>query len=164
MNKNYIPPYNNRGKIELHKFPGRKATIITKYVNAHLEDKDTQCPNTVILVAGGNDLHRTKRTPTRELSNIAQSIIGDAVEWRYKYNTPNVCNSSILHRPNCLFPVSRHELNGMLRSLCQQHDFDFIENDNFVAKDHLQDDGIHLNDQGTQLLEDNIVEALNNST
>ena len=76
----------------------------------------------------------------------------------------NTIQQTFVSQVSCLFQVSRHELNGMLRSLCQQHDFDFIENDNFVAKDHLQDDGIHLNDQGTQLLEDNIVEALNNST
>ena len=150
------------GTVEIHNNPGKKATTITKYVKAHLEAEDRGTYNTVMLIAGGNDLHHGQRTATRELSYIANTIINDALEWR-KHGIEQVCISSVLPRKDLKFQVSRHELNEMLRSSCEVNGFHFMENDNIVLRDHIQrGDGVHLNDEGNYLLEVNILDAFSN--
>ena len=48
------------------------------------------------------------------------------------------------------------EVNDLLKDGCTRESFDFISNDN-IGKDMLWNDGIHLVDQGRDILVDNIV-------
>ena len=51
-----------------------------------------------------------------------------------------------------------HQLNDDLKSLCQRHNFEYIDNSKITLR-HLYD-GVHLNTQGTTILADNYLEAL----
>ena len=50
------------------------------------------------------------------------------------------------------------ELNEKLRSLCDRHNFVFIDNSK-ITKDNLYD-GVHLTKEGTRILASNYIEAL----
>ena len=83
--------------------------------------------------------------------------------WNAKknYGVTNVGISSILPRVFCTFQRNRHILNGLLRDLCDEHDFNFIDNDNILLQEHIDKDGIHLNGEGTDIFARNLVEYLN---
>ena len=152
--------YSQQGRVHLHPFPGRKATSITKYVDDILEEDD-QIPSKIILLAGGNDLERFNVTSTEEVSNIANSVIRDAIRWKTLYGVPDIYIGGILPRSDCSFQASRYELNELLKTMCEENGLKFMANDNFYIKRHVGYDGVHLNDKGTQLLEHNILICVN---
>ena len=147
----------NKGKVEFHKFNGKKAQFIKSYSLTHLEDDYV---NTAVMVAGGNDLPYKSAT-TKELSDVANHIIEGGKRWKDSYGVTNVVISSVLPRKNSLFQNNRHTLNIMLKELCVMNNFIFIENDDILLKPHVHHDGVHLNDTGTQLLYRNILNVLN---
>ena len=49
----------------------------------------------------------------------------------------------------------------MRRTLCKENNFIFIENDNIILRDHGHHDGTHLNYEGSDILRDNLLDALN---
>ena len=59
------------GSADIHTFKTKTAKYITKYMTHHLEE---DCPHTVVLAAGGNDIPR-RRATERELEDIANCLI-----------------------------------------------------------------------------------------
>jgi lysophospholipase L1-like esterase len=47
----------------------------------------------------------------------------------------------------------------MLKEMCGQHGFEFLDNEN-ITLDHIGSDGVHLNNSGTSLIYDNILQIL----
>ena len=45
--------------------------------------------------------------------------------------------------------------------MCKDMDFNFIDNKNIVLSTHGHHDGVHLNFEGSDLLRENLVNALN---
>ena len=82
------------GTVDIFAYPGYTAEYITKYMLPHLVE---ECPHTVVLVAGGNDIpHR--RATTKELEVIANHLIEGEKLCRDNYGVSRVCISSILPR------------------------------------------------------------------
>jgi hypothetical protein len=151
----------SKGSVELHGNPGQNVTSIAKFARVHLEKEEPGSYNTVMLIAGGNDLRQGQKTSSKELSYIANTVIDHALGYRLRHGIEHVCISSILPRRDIQFQVSRHKLNDMLRSACEENGFYFMENDNIILKNHIQaGDGVHLNDEGNYLLEGNILDVL----
>ena len=71
--------------------------------------------------------------------------------------------SSVLPRSNALFQGNRHILNMILRERCDENGFIFVENEDIVLRPHGHHDGVHLNEDGTELLHRNLLFALNNT-
>ena len=73
----------------------------------------------------------------------------------------NVYISSVMPRSNSDFQGNRHRLNLMLKDLCIENNFIFIDNSNIVLRPHGHFDGVHLNGEGSDMLRDNLLNALN---
>ena len=143
--------------VRIHEFKGKKASDIVKYMIPHLEEEQ---PSSVVFVAGGNDLP-THDVPMVEIRKIANCLVEGGLACRGMYGVRKVYISSIMPRENSNFQGNRHRLNNLLRGMCKEMDFIFIENKNIVLSAHGHHDGVHLNFEGSNLLRDNLVTALN---
>ena len=140
-----------------HEFKGKTAQDIVRYMPPHLEDEH---PTSVVLVAGGNDL------PNRDISmdgirKVANCLIEGGLRCKTQYGVDQIYISSIMPRSHSAFQGNRHQLNQMLKTLCEENDFVYIDNDNIVLRPHVDYDGVHLNDDGSYLLRENLLDALN---
>ena len=143
--------------VRIHEFKGKKACDITKYMIPHLEEEQ---PTSVIFLAGGNDL------PNEDMSNdqikkVADCLVQGGLKCRNDYGVRNVFISSIMPRENSTFQGNRHRLNKILRGMCVENSFNFIDNHNIVLSTHGHHDGIHLNYEGSDLLRENLLHVLN---
>ena len=138
-----------------NRFKGKKIHDIKKYIPLHVrEDK----PDSVVIIAGGNDI-------PPELSTLPNlKIVEDLMEAALTCKSdgvPNVYISSILPRSSALFQASRKKINDILKDECREIGIGFIDNENIIVKDHVCDDGIHLNKGGSSALCRNIFHCLN---
>ena len=51
-------------------------------------------------------------------------------------------------------------VNDKLKKLCEENNFEFIDNSNIKIKEHLSSDGLHLNLRGTIALSKNFCDAV----
>ena len=51
-------------------------------------------------------------------------------------------------------------VNVKLKKLCEENNFEFIDNSNIKIKEHLSSDGLHLNLRGTIALSKNFCDAV----
>ena len=150
--------FADAGSANIYSFPGCGVKRVTQYMKTHLEE---ECPHTVVLVAGGNDIPHRRATP-KELKNIAESLIESGLLCRNSYGVSNVVISSILPRTFGEFQGNKHVLNSMLKDLCLENDFTFVDNsDSIILRDHIGRDGIHLNSTGARVFTQNILSHLN---
>ena len=152
--------FNERCKksdVTIHEFKGKKACDIVKYMIPHLED---ELPSSVIFVAGGNDLPNHDIS-TDQIRQVANCLLEGGLKCRNEYGVNNVFISSIMPRENSAFQGNRHCLNKVLRDMCIENGFYFINNNNIVLSTHGHRDGIHLNYEGSDLLCDNLLNVLN---
>ena len=49
----------------------------------------------------------------------------------------------------------------MLKEMCKEYNFTFIDNKNIVLRAHGHHDGVHLNHEGSEVLRDNLLNVLN---
>ena len=125
---------------------------IKEYVTSHM---DEEMPDHVVIIGGGNDL-----SGKASISEIAANIIDAGITCRLK-GASKVTISSILPRRDSHFQVRRHQLSVLLRDLCVVNNFEYIDNNNIVVKQHVSDDEVHLNYYGTKVLQDNLLDCLN---
>ena len=154
--------YFTKGRATFHRFHGGKARHIRNQVETHLYDER---PDSVIILAGGNDLPVARRQRPTALADIAGHIIDIALMCK-KYEVSNICISSVLPREDFYSQLYRKEVNDILRSLCELYDFYFIDNDSgedrIILSKHIAQDGIHLNSEGSELLALRFGNVLNN--
>ena len=157
---NFNKEHFTRGRATFHRFHGGKARHIRNQVETHLFDER---PDSVIILAGGNDLPTSRRSPT-SLAVIANHVIDIALMCK-KYEVTNICISSILPREDFFLQLRRKELNDILRSLCDIYDFIFIDNDRgedkIILSEHIDRDGVHLNTLGSEVLAHKFGSVLN---
>ena len=140
-------------KVHLHRFPGKKAHHFKHYIPVHMaEDK----PDVCVVLAGTNDLPGKK-----PILNIANDIMEAGVTCR-ELGASTVIVSSVIpraDREDC--QRKGQALNKLIKDLCHQHNFIFMENDNISTSHHLSYDGLHLNKAGSDLLGYNFLWYLN---
>ena len=113
-------------------------------------------PDIVIFQAGGNDLQDNIST-----ISLAQNIIGAGK--KFSTSGATIAISSILPRANLQLNMKRWEVNILLRGLCVENNFHFIDNSKITVNKHiLEKDGVHFNAAGTFLFSANLVGCLNN--
>ena len=98
------------GSATIHRYHGGKIQHIKNYLSTHLQEEN---PDTVVIVAGGNDL------PSREyssivISDIADDIINSGLNCR-SYGVRDVIISSVLPRSSFYYQLHRKVLNDLLR-------------------------------------------------
>ena len=139
-------------------FKGKKARDISRYMISHVEDEN---PSDVVFVAGGNDLPTDEIASPQFISKVADSIVKGGLSCRDN-GVSNIFISSILPRASSYFQLNRKRLNQLLYDECRKHGFTFIDNDlNIVLRYHVLSDSVHLNLQGSKLLQNNLLNALN---
>ena len=125
-----------QGEVNLHKFHGKKARHFKTYVRAHLPEEK---PDVVLIQAGGNDLP-TKST----VLEIANDIIEAGIVCK-QMGASKVLISSVLPRRDFHLQLKRHDLNNVLKSLCEVNNFTFIPNSKMVLSQHISNDAlVHL--------------------
>ena len=147
----------SKSEVTFHEFKGKKACDIVKYMIPHLEEEQ---PSSVVFVAGGNDLPN-KEIPFDEIKKIANCLVEGGLLCRGEHGVQNVYISSIMPRSHSVFQGNRHSLNSMLREMCEEYNFTFIDNNNIVLSTHGHYDGVHLNPEGSELLRSNLLNVLN---
>ena len=115
----------------------------------------------VVVQAGGNDLSSTTRKDNPvHVRTIANDII--QAGRICAESGAKVCISSVLPRSDFFLQLKRQELNGILRGMCAWNGFNFVENNNIILSKHILPDGVHLNQSGTELFSNNLIDCLNN--
>ena len=150
-----------QGRAEFHMFRGKKGKHITQYMTTHLLEGEGDA-NTVVLIAGGNDIPNTRHLNNEELEEIADHLIRGGRNCKENYGVTNVVISNILPRSNSFFQCNRHLLNQILKRRCSEENFIFMENVNIILRNHVGFDGVHLNAEGSDLLKTNLLNVLSN--
>jgi lysophospholipase L1-like esterase len=125
---------------------------IKKYVPIHLAE---EMPDTVVIVGGGNDL-----SPRKSTLEVANEIIDCGIISKM-HGARKVIISSVMPRSNFYYQLDRHQLNVLLKKLCDANNFYFLENSDISLSKHIANDGVHLNFDGTKVLANNILDCLN---
>ena len=149
--ENFNNEYFTEGRATFHRFHGGKVKHMRNQVETHLFDER---PDSVIILAGGNDLSTRKRDPS-SLAVIANHVM-DIVMMCKKYEVRNICVTSVLPREDFYLQLRRKELNDILRSLCDLYNLRFIDTDRgedkIILSEHIDRDGVHLNSLGSEML------------
>ena len=138
------------GNAWIQKWPGGRAKHIKNYIQSHLDEEK---PDIVLVQAGGNDLAEENRAPI----DIAHDVIEIATKAKDS-GVQDIFIGGIPIRSRQFTKKRWHELNNALQSLCNIHNFVYIDNSD-IKLDHLYD-GVHLKDEGTVILADNYLKAL----
>ena len=95
------------------------------------------------------------------VETMASDII-DAAKICENHGAEHVLVSSIIMRnKHDYMEKRRRELNIILRDMCYDLGFIFVDNEN-IGHEHLFNDGVHLNRDGSAVLSSNILHSLNN--
>ena len=143
---------------ELHKYSYSGATSVhLAHYSDILLDEELQA---IIIHAGTNDIYGRNR---RNAS--AQQIAKDIIDIGKKCVTRGVKDifiSSIIATRNFNANNKAEDINTILKSLCTQNNYYFIDND-FINVSHLEPgDQVHLSWSGRRDLIDNYIHVLNN--
>ena len=139
-------------RVTLNKFNGKLARHFKTYVTAHMPE---QTPDDVLIQAGGNDL-TTKQTAFE----IANNVIEAGIVCK-NLGASRVLISSVLPRSDFHLQLKRHDVNQLLECLCEINNFVYIPNNYMKLSQHIDNDGVHLNDAGTTLLQNTFTKFLN---
>ena len=140
----------NNGYAVKRAYGGATTTRLKHCARAAIEEDK---PDTMILNAGTNNFSKTNQT--------AEEIVNDIFE------IVDICRqggvnqmyvSSITCRPQYQDKVDA--VNDLLQAYGTHHNYDYIDNSE-ISEFHLKRDGVHLNPQGVNVLEDNFLYYLN---
>ena len=145
------------GRAIFKKFPGATAVEINDYAASTIK-RDT--PRGLIVVAGANDVsYRSRDTNHPDVHQIAQDIIDIGLDAKRK-GVKNIFISSIITRRGLRVEFIRREVNKILYYKCIENNFYYINNDN-IGVEHLWQDGLHLNDLGASIFQNNLLRCFN---
>ena len=140
------------GKASFKRFSGATSKQLNHYTLPTLIEES---PNTVVIHVGTNDLKQKDKTK----ENIAKEIMNIGITSR-KHGAKNIVISSIVTRRGVNLDRKRKEVNMLLKDMCVKEGFYYLDNDN-VTFDKLYKDGVHLVENGSIVLANNILNFLN---
>ena len=109
-------------------------------------------PDGMIIHCGTNDIKQNNLHSLRP-NELATQIIEVGTLCQL-FGVKNVAISSILLKSDESLNVKIQEVNSYLKEKCGFFNIDFISNENISVK-YLHSDGVHLNDVGSYLLQEN---------
>lgn len=118
-----------------------------------------ESPDVVVIHCGTNDINPRFKQPHLDAEKIANDMIEIGKTCRNN-GVNEVFISSIVCRSVEAEMLKVDEVNKMVKDLCIKEGFEFIDN-SFIGKQFLWKDGIHLLNDGTTLLANNILNSLN---
>ena len=133
---------------------GGRVHYIKDYIPTHLKhDK----PDSVLLQCGGNDL-QDAYTPEL-MEKLADDIVDAGLICRNDKNVDSVYIGGITLRRKMYTWERCREVNRMLKERCDRYGFVFVDNSN-ISLNHLHQDGVHLNLEGTGIMANNFLQCL----
>ena len=136
----------------LKKFPGQTAREIELYTQAQIK---LHQPDYVIVVAGTNDLSYSYQNGTFDRKELANKILNVA-RMAKKYGKP-ASVSSLFVREDRYVNECVWSTNELLRELCLKEGFGYIDQDEIKLEHISKWDGLHLDQQGSDILKTNIL-------
>jgi len=138
-------------RVVVKAFPGATTSDMEHYLKPALA-KD---PQRVILHVGANDL-KTNLRPNH--NQIADSIVNLA-RMTESESRAEVIISEVITRSDKTPEDHIRTVNKLLSRCCNQNGWQLLRHNN-ISKDHLNDGGLHLNDQGVSVLVTNLTRLL----
>ena len=129
----------------------------TKQLNYYANP--TLVDDTVIVHIGSNDITKFNYSKV-DVEDLAQRII-DVGKKCKSYGVNNIAISSILVRKNYDVNEVIKKVNNLLKTLCLEQGFTFICN-SAIAREMLWRDGLHLTNEGKNMLSNNFLQYLKN--
>ena len=140
-----------RHKVAVKAFPGATTADMKHYLKSTLSKQ----PQQVVLHVGTNDYNgKLKSSPNQ----VADSII-DLARMIENESDAEVIISEIITRSDKTPEDHIKATNKLLSKYCNQNGWGLIKHNN-IHKDHLNESGLHLNDQGVSLLASNLVRSI----
>ena len=156
IKKNLFNNSVRNGKAYLSSFRGANIKRLNHFITPTLaEDR----PDIVIIHVGCNDIIH-ENIDQINAADVSKRLI-EIGEKCKSYGVKEVIFSSILLKRQMKLTKIIRQVNDCLRDDCEKFGFLFVSNDN-ISREHLWNDGIHLNDNGTFIFASNIVNFLNN--
>ena len=140
-----------KGKAFIKSFPGAKCIELNHYIDLSLKSERPDC---VVIHVGTNEIKHQKDNGT-----IANEILDIARKCRMN-GVNHIFVSGIVSRSGFEATRKLKDINDRVRDLCIKEKFHYICN-NSITKEYLWTDGIHLLDEGTNLLANNFINAVN---
>ena len=109
-------------------------------------------PDGMIIHCGTNDIKQNNLCSLRP-NELATQII-EVGKLCQLFGVKNMAISSILLKSDESLNVKIQEVNSYFKEKCGFYNIDFISNENISVK-YLHSDGVHLNDVGSYLLQEN---------
>ena len=138
-------------RVVVKAFPGATTSDMEHYLKPALA-KD---PRRVILHVGTNDLKSNLRPNPNQ---IADSIV-DLARMIESESEAEVIISEVITRSDKTPEDHIITVNKLLSRYCNQNGWQLLRHNN-ISKDHLNDGGLHLNDQGVSILVTNLTRFL----
>ena len=155
-----VRDFNNSYKIGtaiIRRFHSAKARHVKHYVTPTLIEES---PQVVLLQCGGNDLQTIKLNPT-PVETIANDII-ETGKFCENHGAEHILISGIIKRNKQPYiERRRRQINNILKDMCFDLGYIYIDNEN-IEIEHLFNDGVHLNPDGSDILSGNLLHSLNN--
>ena len=142
---------------QIRPFPGATIKQLHHYIIPTLID-DT--PDVIIIHGGCNDILSRGKAEELLPNEIALGLISIANLCREK-GVNEVFISSIICRKSRNLNDKVCMANEILKRLCEEHKFIFIDNGRINEK-HLWKDGMHLLESGKIILANNFIDSINN--
>ena len=143
---------NSYAKLRL--FAGATLKHLRYYIISSLID---ETPNRIILHGGCNDVNNKSSAPEK----IADEIADMAILCR-DYGVNDVFLSAMICRRSKFLNGKVKPVNFLLKQICEENGYFFIDNSNIEIRD-LWKDGIHLLESGKTKAAENFMYFLNNS-
>ena len=156
--------------IKKKSFPGATATDLAEHhMHPYLKKN---LPDVALIHAGANDIFhlggKQGALTEQQIDEVITNILTCGIICK-EYGINKVTISSVLPGRNKDFNLSAMFINNKLEQLCEEVGFDFIRNFNIVYEKPTKDneglfyrDGLHLNDDGRDILMKNFLDYLDN--
>ena len=139
---------------KLRSFPGATLKHLKYYIVPSLIDETN---DRIILHGGCNDVNNKNSTPDKTANEIADMAI-----LCRDYGVNDIFISAMICRRGKFLNGKVKRVNFLLKHICEENGYFFIDNSNIEIRD-LWKDGIHLLESGKTKLAENFTYFLNNS-
>ena len=160
FNRIIIPEMNSLLKtstVTKFSYSGATSVHLRHYSDVLLESK----PDAVLIHGGTNNIWGKNQRKKASSQTIAKDIISIGLKCR-QGGVKTIYISSILTTRLPTTNRTAGEINTLLKLLCIQHNFNFIDNSFITENDLHQGDEVHLSWEGRKKLVTNYLKILNN--
>ena len=141
-------------KVSFHKYPGHTADEISHYVQKNIFDDK---PQTIIIIAGINDILKEKRVKDIPDLNMIVEHILDIGRVARENKVRHILISGIM--VNKAHNTVVQVINDILVDRCKKEGFTYMDQSDITLKNLLSYDGLHLNSSGSAKLLHNLLRS-----